>query len=188
MMSAAHTTKLKTIIYKCSIYAIALFIVAIAQVTFFSKINILSATPDLLLASVVLLCLKEEHKISTICAIISGFFYCAFGCVEYPIYILFSFLCGYILWIVAEHSLGKNYFSFLALSALAFLAKVFFNIAYSSLFSANFAFVRTLTSIVFPEFISSMIFCSISFALFSLINLLINKKSQKRKESRKNEF
>lgn len=188
MISAVNTTKLKSIIYKCSIYAIALFIIAIAQVTFFSKINILSATPDLLLASVAFICMREEHKISTICAIISGFFYCVFGNTEYPIYILFSFLCGYILWIVAEHSFGKTYFSFLAISTLAFLVKGCFNIAYSALFSSNFALIRTITAIVLPEFISSIIFCSIPFAIFSIVHLLINKSQKKRKGSFKNEF
>ena len=188
MISAARYAKLKTILYKCTVYAIALFLIAIAQATFFSRINFFSATPDLLLAAIVLLCLKEEHKIASICAIISGLFYCAIGTSEYPVYILFSFLCGYIIWIVAERSFGKSYFSYLALSAMTFGIKGIFNILYSALFSSTFTLPRIITSIVLPEFASSMLFCSISFLVFSFINMLVNRKSKNRKESFKNGF
>jgi hypothetical protein len=43
-------------------------------------------------------------------------------------------------------------------------------------------------SIVLPEIISSMVFCSISYILFYTLYKLINKKSSGRKEPRKNEF
>ena len=188
MISAAQTAKIKTIAYKCAIYTVALFILAVAQTVFFSKINLLSATPDLLLAAIVLLCMNEDHRVCSICAIVSGFFYSALGAAEHPVYIIFSFLCGYILWIIAERSFGKGYRSFLALSALTFCAKGLFNLAYLSLFSNSFPLIRILVSIVLPEIISSMVFCSISYILFYTLYKLINKKSSGRKEPRKNEF
>jgi rod shape-determining protein MreD len=188
MISAAQSAKIKNIAYKCAIYTIALFFVGIAQVTFFSRINIFSATPDLLLAAIALLCMKEDHKVTAICAIISGVFYCAFGGSEYPIYILFSFVCGYVMWIFAGRAFGKSYASFLAVCATLFAAKALFNMFYSTLFSSTFSFIRTLSSIVLPEFVSSMIFCSVSYIIFNTLNKIMNRKSRRRKELTKNEF
>ncbi len=179
MISATHYAKIKAIAYKCTVYSIVLFLLAIAQVTFFSKINVLSSPPDLILGAILLLCLKEEHKVTAICSIVSGILYCSLGGVEYPVYIIFSFLCGYILWIVAERSFGKNYPSYLALAALGFGLKALFNVAYSSMFSNNFAILGTILGIVIPEFISSMIFCSLPYLIFSFLFKLLNKKSRK---------
>lgn len=181
-ISGAQYAKIKVLLYKCSLYAIILFLIAVAQVSFFTKINILGATPDLLLAAVVALCIKEEHKIASICGIISGFLYCSLGGIKYPIYILFSFLCAYTLKIIALRSLGTNYPSFLALSLLAFGIKVVFNLFDASMFSSNFVIFRILWQIALPELISSMIFCSISYLLISVISHLINKKSKSRKD------
>lgn len=179
MISSAQYAKLKIIIYKCAVYSIALFLLGILQVTFFAKINVLSAVPDLLLAAIVLLSMREEHKISSVCALVSGVFYCSLGGAEYPLYIIFSFLIGYVMWIVAERSFGRGYRSFLALCAIAFLAKSGFNLAYSSLFSSRFALFRDIVNIVLPEFISSMLFCSISYVIFAPLSALINKRSKK---------
>lgn len=188
MISAAQTAKIKAIAYKCAIYSLALFLLGIAQVTFFSKITLFSATPDLLLGSIALLCIKEDHKVTSICAIVSGVFYCAFGGIQYPVYIIFSFLCGYLAWIIAGRVFGKSYPSYLALCALIFGAKGIFNFFYSVLFSSSFALIRTVVSIVIPEFVSSMIFCSLSYLLFNTLHKLLNRKSRKRKESLKNEL
>lgn len=187
MISAAQSAKIKTIAYKCAIYTVALFLIGIAQATFFSKINIFNATPDLLLSAVALMCMREDHKVTAICSIIAGVFYCSFGGAEYPVYILFSFMCGYVMWIFANRAFGKSYTSFLAISSVLFLAKAVFNVFYSTLFGGSFAILRTLSSIVLPELVSSMVFCSVSYIIFNTLYKIINRKSR-RKESFKNEF
>ena len=75
VLSSTQLARIKAVGYKCTIYAIALYFLAIAQVTFFNKINLFGAPPDLLLAAIAVLCIKEDHKICSICGIISGFFY-----------------------------------------------------------------------------------------------------------------
>ena len=187
MISAAQYARIKTIAYKCAIYTVALFLIGIAQVSFFSKINIFSATPDLLLSAIAILCMREDHKVTAICSIIAGVFYCSFGGAEYPVYILFSFVCGYVMWIFANRSFGKKYTSFLAICAVLFLAKAVFNVFYSTLFGGSFAILRVLSSIVLPELASSVALCSISYIIFNTLHRIINKKFR-RKESFKNEF
>ena len=187
MADIAKRAKLKSLIYKCSVYSLALFIIAIAHVTFFSKINVLNATPDLLLAAIVALCVKEEHKVASICAIVSGFLYCALGATEYPIYIIFSFLCVYVLKIFALRSFSARFSSFIALCAIAFGAKILFNIMYLSVFSGSFSLIRIITRIALPEFVSSLILCPVSYAVTNTIFKLINKKSKPQKENLINE-
>ena len=177
--------QVKTVCYKCFIYAIVLFILSCAQVTFFSKINILGTTPDLLLAAVLVIAMKDDREEAAICGIISGFFYCAMGGFVYPFYMMFSFLCGYTLWGVSDRFLGKNYISYLALALLTFALKGVFNIVEASLFAYTINILNMFSRAILPEFISSMVFCSLSYLIFSVIARLINSKS--RKDGIKNE-
>ena len=179
MAKRASSVKAKSIAYKCVVYGIFLFILSVAQVTFFSKINILNATPDLMLGAVLLIAMKENQKVSSICGIISGFFYCTMGGFVYPFYIVFSFLCGYTLWFVSDRFLGKNYASYLALALLTFLLKAIFNIVESSLFAYTVNLLNMFSKAILPEFISSMAFCSLSYVLFTAIARLLNSKSKK---------
>lgn len=179
MVSSARMAKIKAISYRCAIYTIALYILAIAQVSFFGKINLFGATPDLLLAAIAVLCMKEEHNICMICGIISGFFYFALGGGQSPLYIIFSFFCAYLFYFVAEHSPSRKFVSYLTLCALMFAAKAVFNIIETSLFSSSFVVIRIFGTVVLPEYVSSMAFCSVSYLLFSIIAGLIHKKSTK---------
>lgn len=176
-----NSTKGKLLGYKAMIYGTALFLLAIMQTSFFSRVNIFGATPDLLLGAVLTLAMHEDHKASAVCGIISGFFYCALGATTYPIYILFSFLCGYMLWSVSERVFGKNYISFLSLAIFTYGAKALFNIVEQSLSAHSFNVFQTIIHVALPEFLSSMLFCSISYGIFYNICRVINKKSKSRK-------
>lgn len=185
MPKSAKTTRAKNVAYKCTLYGIALFIIALLQVSFFSKITVFGGTADLLLASVITLCVYEEHRVCAICGIISGFLYCALGGFSYPIYIAFSFIFAYVFWIVAEHTFGKNYPSFLALSLIGFGAKALYNFIEISMSASTFNILRAFSKIVLPEFIASMLFCSVSYVFIYACTRLFNKKSKSRKEGTK---
>ena len=180
----AVSVRAKTIAYKCVIYSIALFILSIAQVTFFAKVNVLGATPDLMLGAVLLIAMNDDQRVAGICGIVSGFLYCAMGGFVYPFYMMFSFLCGYTLWGVSDRFLGKNYVSYLALALLTYGLKALFNIIEASLFAYTINLLNLISRAILPEFISSMVFCSLSYLVFSMIARPLNSKS-KRKEIRK---
>lgn len=180
MASKTSITKIKAIAYKCSVYSIALFVLSIAQVTFFSKINVLGATPDLMLGAVLLIAMKDDQRVSSICGIVSGFLYCAMGGFVYPFYMMFSFLCGYVLWIISDRFLGKNYVSYLALAVLAFSLKALFNVIEASLFAYTINILNMFTKAIIPEFISSMTFCTVSYLIFNSLSRLLNSKSNKK--------
>ena len=178
-MSRAGSAKSKLLGYKSAIYGIALFVLAVLQTTFFTKINLFGTTPDLLLGAVLTIAMLDEHRVAGVAGIIAGFFYCALGTVSYPLYIAFSFICGYVFWGISERILSKNYPSFLALSVLIYGAKGLWNIIETSLFAQNFNLIGTISNTVIPEFFSSMAFCSLSYIIFKTISKLFNKKSRK---------
>lgn len=180
MARKINTARAKTIAYKCIIYSLVLFVLSVAQVTFFAKINILNATPDLMLGAVLLIAMKDDQKVASICGIVSGFFYCAMGGFVYPFYMMFSFLCGYTLWFVSDRFLGKNYVSYLALAILTFALKAIFNIVETSLFAYTVNILNMFSRAILPEFISSMTFCTLPYLIFSAVERLLNTKSRRK--------
>ena len=181
-MRGVESAKAKILFYKCVLYGIALYILSILQVTFFAKINILNAQPDLLLAAIATLALYEDGKACAICGIVSGFFYCAIGGAEIPFYILFSFLCAYTLWIITDYGLPKRHSSFFALAILGFGAKAVFNIAEITLMAQKFNLFDAFSSIIIPEFISSLVFSLIPYALFYSLTRIFHKHNKQRKD------
>ena len=180
MAGKISSTRAKTIAYKCFIYSIALFILSVAQVTFFAKINLFGATPDLMLGAVLLIAMKDDQQVASICGIISGFLYCAMGGFVYPFYMMFSFLCGYTLWFVSDRFLGKNYISYLALALLTFSLKAMFSIVETSLFAYTVNVLNMFSRAILPEFVSSIAFCSLSYLIFSGLARLLNYKSRRK--------
>ena len=176
IMGGVKSARAKTILYKCALYSVALFLIGILQVTFFTKINVFNTTPDLLLAGVATLCLYEDGKVASICGIISGFFYCAFGGFSIPFYIVFSFLTAYTLWVIRENGLHKKHSSFIIMTILAFSAKAFYNFAELSLSSQSFNLIGTLYSTIVPEFVSSMILSPIPYITFFALTRIFYKK------------
>lgn len=174
-MRGVESAKAKIILYKCVLYSAALYILAVLQVTFFAKINILNAQPDLLLGAIAVLALYEDVKVASICGIISGFFYCALGGAAIPFYIVFSFLCAYTLWIITDYGLPKRHSSYIALAILVFGAKAVFNIAELSLMAHSFSLFGALRSIIIPEFISSMIFSFVPYIIFFALTRIFHK-------------
>lgn len=149
-----------------------------AQVSFFSIINILGSPPDLLLGAVVALAMLESDRICIVGGIIAGFLYCALGGFSYPLYILFSFFCACVLSYICKRFPKRNYPAFLALAMLAYCAKAAFNFAELIIFSHASGLFHTLIYAVVPEFISSVIFCSISYLVMSRTVRALNKNAK----------
>ncbi len=169
--------------YKCILYGIGLLFIGILQVSFFSKINVFSATPDLLLGAICALAMLEGREVCAICGIISGVVYCSLGGFSYPIYILFSFLCGYILPSVSSRVLGRGYISYLALAVITFAFKVIYNLLEAFITSYSASPIHILIGFAVPEFISSLLFCSLSYLAMLGLSHVFSKS--KRKEDRK---
>lgn len=160
--------KANPVAYRSLPYGAALFILAIAQTSFFSIINILGAPPDLLLGATLAFAMLENSKICTVCGIVSGFFYCALGSAS-PSYILFSFAAATVLSRLSLSIPKKNLPSYLALAAITYGAKGIYNIAEHVLGASSPSPFSALWYMALPEFISSMIFCPISYFAVRLL-------------------
>lgn len=173
----------KIIAYKSAIYSIPLFLLGIMQVTFFSKINVLGATPDLLLGAVLVIAMLDNERVSAVCGIIAGVIYVSLGTASLPLYLIFSFLCAYFFPAIARVLFGKGYLPYLALCLLGYGVKAAFNLALIFMGGGPGLFT-SLISTVIPEFISSMIFTSLPYIIFAPISRALdkNKNSTIRKE------
>lgn len=167
--------------YKCALYSMALFLLAIAQSTFFAKINLFGATPDLLLGATLAIAMHDDQRASSIAGIVAGFFYYALGGGS-PLYIIFAFLCGYTFFSISEKAFSKNLPSFLALGAIIYAAKAAFNLIVLYFSASSFDPVNAMVKILIPEFISSLFFSSLSYLVFYPLSRIFNSKSSKRKD------
>lgn len=179
MAKGASSAKNKIIAYKCILYGVFLFILGVFQVTFFGSIRIFGSVPDLLLGALITLAVYEEHRVVSICGIVSGFVYTALGGFSLPLYMIFSFLVGYIFWGISEKLFAKNYPSYLILSIFAFGAKGLFNLVELALSANSFSLISAFFKIVLPEFAASMLFCSISYFIFYGLTRIFNSKNKK---------
>lgn len=179
-----NAARARLIAYKCILYGVGLLFIGILQVSFFSTVNVFSATPDLLLGAICALAMLEGREVCGICGIISGVVYCSLGGFSYPIYILFSFLCGYVLPSVSSRVLGRGYVSYLALAVITFAFKAIYTLLEAFITSYSASPIHILIGFAVPEYISSLVFCSLSY--FAMLGLSrVFSKSTKRKEDRK---
>lgn len=167
--------------YKCALYTVALFLLAIAQSTFFAKINLFDATPDLLLGAVLVIAMYDEQRASGIAGIIAGFFYYALGGGS-PLYIIFAFLCGYTFWTISDKAFSKNLPSFWALGAIIYAFKAAFNLIVLYFSASSFDPVSAMIKILIPEYVSSMVFSLLSYLVFYPLGRIFNKKTSTRKD------
>lgn len=178
----------KTVGYKALIFGTALFILSVMQTTVFARISLFGAIPDLMLAATLTLAMHDGEKTGAVSGIAAGFFYVAIGSISSPLYILFAFLCGYILGIISSITLSKNYPSFLVLASFAYLAKGIFNVIDVSLCAQSFDLISALSDVAVPELFCSLIFCSPIYFAFYALTLIFNRNHTNRKDLKPDEF
>ena len=170
----------KTVGYKALVYGAALFVLTVMQTTFFARLTLFGATPDLLCAAVITLAMLEGERTGGVCGIAAGAFAVFLGGAS-VLYIPFSFFCGYIFGIVSKHAFAKNYPSALALMGFAFLAKGFFNLIDTSLLAQSFDLPKTLLEVILPELFYSALLCTPIYFIFSALAKIFRRSGRERK-------
>ena len=168
--------------YKAAVFGSALFVLAVMQTTLLARLSLFGATPDLMLAAILTLAMHDGERTGAVAGIATGFFCSAIGGNISPIYMLFAFLCGYVFGIVSDHALSKNFPSYLALSAVLFLAKGIFNLIDVSLLSKSFDLLSTLSGVVIPELFCSLILCPPVYFAFRALVRIFDKNHHERKD------
>ena len=150
------------------IYSALLFLLSVAQSSFFSALRVIPATPDLILGVVSVIALTDTRESALITAIIGGIMtdaICGVGIYLSPI---FYFIAVLILSAFAKKMM-KSYLSWLALFPAALLLRALYTVGKAYIFGGGFRFTEILRYAVLPEIICTAIF---SLALYPAVVLL----------------
>ena len=150
------------------IYSVLLFLLSVAQSSFFGSLRILPATPDLILGVITVVALTDTRESALITAIIGGIMtdaICGVGIYLSPI---FYFLVVLILSAFAKKMM-KSYLSWLTLFPIALILRALYTVGRAYLFGGDFRFTELLRYAVLPEIICTAI---LSLALYPTVTLL----------------
>jgi hypothetical protein len=149
------------------IYTALLFILSIAESSFFGSLRIIPAIPDLILGAVTVVAVTDTRETSLITAVIGGVMadaICGTGIYLSP---LFYFLVALLLCPLAKKMM-KSYLSWLSLFPLALLMRAIYTVARAYLFGNGLGILEILRYAVMPEAICTAILC---LSLYPLITL-----------------
>ena len=149
------------------IYSALLFLLSVAQSSFFGSLRILPATPDLILGALTVIAVTDTRETAAISAIIGGVMsdaICGTGIYLSPI---FYFTLILILHLFAKKML-KSYLSWLTLFPVALLFRALYTVGRAYLFGGSLGFLEILRYAVLPEAVCTAIF---SLALYPVVVL-----------------
>lgn len=168
MRIGAHGESLHiTAVKKILVYGIILFILTIAQCSFFSSLTFLSATPRIVIGAVAAVALFETRQTATVFALSAGFMLDALGGSGITVSALVMLLFSVILSSLASKIL-KSFFPWMLLLAIASLlsaAETYLRILIAG--SANdITFV--IGKILLPELLYTFLFSLPLYFIFGL--------------------
>lgn len=150
------------------IYSALLFLLSVAEGSFFSSLRLIPATPDLILGVITVVTLTDTRETALISAIVGGVMtdaICGTGIYLSPI---FYFLVVLVLCPLAKKMM-KSYLSWLALFPIALLMRAIYTTARAYLFGGSLEFSEILLYAVLPEIICTLIF---SLVLYPVVTAL----------------
>ncbi len=144
-------------IKRICIYSLLLFLLRIAECSFFERLQILPAAPDLILAALTVVALIDTRETSLLTAIVGGVLTDAVGSTGIYLSPLFYFVLVLILSSFAKKMM-KSYLSYLALMPLSILLRALYTFGRGALFG-NAAVLGILRYACLPEAICTAVFC-----------------------------
>lgn len=168
MMTARYQKRkhLEAQLKRTLIYSALLFFAAVAESSFFGSLDILPATPDLVLGILTVIAVTDTREVAAVSAIVGGVIVDAICGVGIYLSPLFYFILVLLLYPLAKKML-RSYLSWLALLPLALLLRALFTLGRAYLFG-GFGIVEILRFAVLPEAILTALF---SLALYPLVLL-----------------
>ncbi|MBR2387765.1 MAG: hypothetical protein IKB02_03245 [Clostridia bacterium] len=157
----------------------AMFILAVAECSFFAQLYFLPATPDLMLGFVVAVAMLDSQHSAAICGIGAGFIIDAVGATGISFSPLFYMLCGAFCAVLAKKML-PSFLSWLVELAIFSVVKGLYTLAglYYSWSGAPIGTVLLRT--VLPEIICTFVICLPIFFIVKLCMIPIDSKRRLR--------
>lgn len=154
------------------VYGAVFFLLTVAQCSFFSKLKPFGATPNIILGAVCGVIMLDNKRAAAVCAVAVGYLLDAIGAIPPSFAPIFYLVCVAVLSMLAEKMMPR----FISFAVLMFPA-VLLNTAYTciNLWSMTGEF-RFIPSLIFPEMLSTFVFCLPTYFIIKLCMIpIINK-------------
>ena len=161
------------------VFSPVIFLLAIAQCSFFAQLYFLPAVPDLMLGTVVAIAMLDSQKSAAVCGIGAGFVIDTIGASGLSFSPLFYMLCGVLSAALAKKML-QSFLSWTIALAVFSVAKAFFTLFNILYISTEINFASILVKTLLPEILCTFAICLPIFFIVKLCMIPIDSKRRLR--------
>ncbi len=159
MNNQLSPTPWQTLFKKGLVWGCWLFVLVVAETSFFSFFKPFGAVPDLVLPAVVAIGIYDRERMGAIAGLVGGYLADALGGVGLSLSPLVYMLCGCIFALLAYSVLRRDFVSWLIGAAVSLAVSGAFSVicAYASVTNAHFDAGDVFSRLLVPQFFSSLI-------------------------------
>ena len=152
---------------RIGVYAAVMFLLSVAENSFFASVKILPATPDLILGALVVIAVTDSKDAAIISGVLGGIISDALGGTGVYLSPIFYLCVALLTWFVA-HKMMAGYLSWLAVFPIACVMRAAFTLLQIYLFGRDLMLLDSLAHVILPEVIVTFVF---SLPLYPIIRL-----------------
>lgn len=161
------------------VFSPVIFLLAVAQCSFFAGLNFLPAVPDLMIGTVVAVAMLDSQKCAAVCGIGAGFVLDAIGATGVSFSPIFYMLCGVFCAILAKKML-PSFLSWTVQLAVFSVVKALFTLANILYVSTDISFKSVILTRLVPEILCTFVICLPIFFIVKLCMVPIDSKRRLR--------
>ncbi len=161
------------------VFAPVIFLLAVAQCSFFAQLDFLFAVPDLMLGFVVAVAMLDSEESAAVCGIGAGFVIDAIGASGLSFSPLFYMLAGVLCGILSKKML-PSFLSFTVELAILSVVKSLFTLVNILYISQSISFWHTFKTVLFPEMVCTFVVCLPIFFIVKLCMIPVDSKRRLR--------
>lgn len=168
----------KKTIGRILLFSILVFSNGVIQTSFFPAVTLFPASPDLLLSAVLGLALFDGERSGAIAGIGAGMLAISLGGAGTALLPIFYMMTGYLIGIFARINFKKNIISWFLYVMLAAAARGLLSAFYTVAAESGVNILITLSSVLVPEFVMTVLFSVFNYFLSRLCVLPFRKNSE----------
>ena len=161
------------------VFSPVIFLLAIAQCSFFAQLYFLPATPDLMLGFIIAVAMLDSQRSAAVCGIGAGFVIDAIGSSGISFSPLFYMLCGVFCALLAKKML-PSFLSWIVQLSVFTVVKALFTLMNVYISNSSAPFLRILLRVLIPEMICTFVICLPIFFIVKLCMVPIDAKRRLR--------
>lgn len=162
---------------RIAVYTLLFFVLSVIECSFLGRIEILPASPDLLIAAVAAIAVIDRHEGTLVSAIIAGIMIDAIGGVGIYLSPLVYFVIALLITLIAKKMM-TSYLSYLAILPIVCLLRAAATIGEAYIYRQGYSIVEILKYAVLPEAICTLIFALPLYPLVALCAKIMTKQKR----------